>query len=411
MRTERLDIMNAAMEADPEVRIKYSSKAAYIANAWKKWQGESLGLERLGTLDKKRAYEERFEVWTADHPEYAGVLDRLQNAYDTKREASIAADFYMEGVFAIELIQLARDLATGIVAGRMPDVKVFYKNYDEAIDRKVACALVNEFVKNVSPEFTPVDFAVELKKFGGVDGYVDYIFDNSVFTSEEGLDNLMAGREGKELEEVLWNDPAMEFYGMFADVYLDKIAPVIAASDKVLQREYRTYMRGQMAFEPERNFYPDANLTLRVAYGSVEGYEPEDGVWHKPFTTLEGIIAKDNPEIYDYDVPEALRQCHAEKDYGRWAVNMGTEENPVYTVPVAFLATNHTTGGNSGSPVLNGDGELVGINFDRTWLSTMSDLEFDPAMCRNISVDIRYVLFVIDRIGGAGYLFDEMSFN
>ena len=126
---------------------------------------------------------------------------------------------------------------------------------------------------------------------------------------------------------------------------------------------------------------------------------------------MEGIIAKDNPEIYDYDVPEALRQCHAEKDYGRWAVNMGTEENPVYTVPVAFLATNHTTGGNSGSPVLNGDGELVGINFDRTWLSTMSDLEFDPAMCRNISVDIRYVLFVIDRIGGAGYLFDEMSFN
>lgn len=411
MRTERLDIMNAAMEADPEVRIKYSSKAAYIANAWKKWQGESLGLERLGTLDKKRAYEERFDAWAAGNPEYAGVLGRLQDAYAAKREASIAADFYMEGVFAIELIQLARDLAAGLVNGRMPDVKVFYKNYEENIDRKVACALVNEFVENVSPEFTPADFAAELEKFGGVDGYVDYIFDNSAFTSEAGLDNLMAGREGKELEEALWNDPAMEFYGMFADVYLDKIAPVIAASDKVLQREYRTYMRGQMAFEPERNFYPDANLTLRVAYGSVEGYEPEDGVWHKPFTTLEGIIAKDNPEIYDYDVPEALRQCHAEKDYGRWAVNMGTEENPVYTVPVAFLATNHTTGGNSGSPVLNGDGELVGINFDRTWLSTMSDLEFDPAMCRNISVDIRYVLFVIDRIGGADYLFDEMSFN
>ena len=184
---------------------------------------------------------------------------------------------------------------------------------------------------------------------------------------------------------------------------------MLEEADRTLAREYRTYMRGQMEFEPERNFYPDANLTLRVAYGAVEGYNPEDGVRHLPVTTLEGIIAKDNPDIYDYDVPDALRRCYEEKDYGRWAVNVGTEEEPYYTVPVAFLATNHTTGGNSGSPVLNGDGELVGINFDRTWLSTMSDLEFDPAMCRNISVDIRYVLFVIEKIGGAGYLIDEMT--
>ena len=146
-----------------------------------------------------------------------------------------------------------------------------------------------------------------------------------------------------------------------------------------------------------------------MAYGAVEGYNPEDGVRHLPVTTLEGSIAKDNPDIYDYNVPDALRRCYEEKDYGRWVVNVGTEEEPYYTVPVAFLATNHTTGGNSGSPVLNGDGELVGINFDRTWLSTMSDLEFDPAMCRNISVDIRYVLFVIEKIGGAGYLIDEMT--
>ena len=156
-----------------------------------------------------------------------------------------------------------------------------------------------------------------------------------------------------------------------------------------------------------RAFYPDANLTLRVAYGHVGGYEYADGEYHKPQTTLDGIIAKDNPEIYDYDIPQALRELYATKDYGRWATTIDGRR----TVPVCFLATNHTTGGNSGSPIINGRGELVGLNFDRTWRSTMSDIEFDPEICRNIAVDIRYVLFVIDRIGGAGYLFGEMDFS
>ena len=157
-----------------------------------------------------------------------------------------------------------------------------------------------------------------------------------------------------------------------------------------------------MEMEPDAVFYPDANQTLRVSYGRMEGYKPLDGVYYTPQTTLEGIMEKDNPDIYDYDIPQRLRDLYAGKDYGRWAVDG--------TVPVAFLATNHTTGGNSGSPVLNGRGELVGLNFDRTWESTMSDIEFDPAKCRNIAVDIRYVLFLIDKVGGAGYLLDEMRF-
>ena len=159
-------------------------------------------------------------------------------------------------------------------------------------------------------------------------------------------------------------------------------------------------------FDPGRAFFPDANLTLRVAYGAVEGYRYADGVYHKPLTTIEGVIAKDDPAIYDYNVPQRLRELCAAQDYGRWAAEIDGRT----TVPVCFLATNHTTGGNSGSPVLNGRGELVGINFDRTWLSTMSDIEFDPDVCRNIAVDIRYVLLVIDRIGGAGHLIDEMEF-
>ncbi len=171
-----------------------------------------------------------------------------------------------------------------------------------------------------------------------------------------------------------------------------------------IERWYRPYVKALMEWDRERAFFPDANLTLRVAYGKVAGYEYADGEYHRPQTTLEGIIAKDNPDIYDYDIPQSLRDVYSSKQYGRWGIDLDSRR----TVPVCFIATNHTTGGNSGSPVLNGRGELIGINFDRTWLSTMSDVEFDEDMCRNIIVDIRYVLFVIDRIGGAGYLLDEM---
>ena len=163
----------------------------------------------------------------------------------------------------------------------------------------------------------------------------------------------------------------------------------------------RTYMRGQMEFLKDKTFYPDANLTLRVSYGKVEGFEPSDGVVYLPVSTLEGIIEKDNPEIFDYDIPQKLRDLYAAKDYGRWEVDG--------TVPVCFLATNHTSGGNSGSPVINADGNLVGINFDRVWEGTMSDLAFDPELCRNISLDIRYVLFLIDKYAGARNILDELT--
>ena len=155
-------------------------------------------------------------------------------------------------------------------------------------------------------------------------------------------------------------------------------------------------MRAQMEFEKDRDFYPDANLTLRIAYGHVAGYEPYDAAYYYPVSTLKGIIEKDNPDIFDYDIPQVLRDIYAE----------GGRENQ----PVCFLATNHTTGGNSGSPVINADGNLIGINFDRVWEGTMSDIAFDPEICRNISLDIRYLLFVVDRIGHASYLFDEMVF-
>ncbi len=395
LRTIRLDIISEAQSKDVATRIMYASKHANIANAWKKWQGESLGLARRNTVAKKQAYEAEFEQWAAD-TEYEGILPALHTKYAELLPYAITRDYYNEAVYAIELMGLAspRNL-------KAESVEPIYKDYLASIDKAIAVEMLREFGENVAPEFVPEWYAERLAECGSVEAYVEWLFTNSRLTSAEAVKAARA--EGYDFE----SDPARAMRKAFDKVYIEKISPLYTSLNKEITELYKTYMRGQMAHQPERNFYPDANLTLRVAYGSVAGYEAADGIYHKPYTTLDGIIEKDNPEIYDYDIPQSLREIYASKEYGRW----GVELNGHYTVPVAFLAKNHTTGGNSGSPIINGKGELLGINFDRTWLSTMSDLDYDPDICRNISVDIRYVLFVIDKIGGAGYLLDEMTIN
>ena len=402
MRTMRLEIMNAEQAKDPATRIAYAAKNARVSNQWKKWQGGSKGLARLGTLDKKRAFEAQFTAWAADKPLYRDVLPKLRALYAELAPYAFARDYYQEAYQAIEMTQFAQNAAKGIFK---PDAEKagdgFFKNYSQTIDRLSTQAVLGEYVKNVPAEWTPAYFLEAVQKAGGVDRYVDELFEQSNFSTIEKY-KALASADSATKAAALQNDPALLLAEAFNTFYNTKVDGTYKRLNTEINTLYRLYMKGLMEMQPDRTFFPDANLTLRVAYGTVEGYSPVDAVYYEPFSTIDGIMEKDNPDIYDYNIPQRLRDLYRTKEYGRWNVDG--------SVPVCFLATNHTTGGNSGSPVLNGRGQLVGINFDRTWESTMSDYEFDVVKCRNIIVDIRYVLFVIDRIGNAGYLLDEMRF-
>ena len=403
LRTIRLDIISEAQSKDVATRIAYAAKHANIANAWKKWQGESLGIERLGTVDKKKAYEKDFAAWAAGKPQYAHLLDSMHAAYSEVIPHYFARELFNESIAGIEAFNFAYWLYSQQMQGvkltadmQAKGRKYYLSDYRVEIDKAIAKRMIAEYMARIPQSGIPQQLTDAIAKNGSVDKFVDEIFTGSKLLADYQL-----------TEKEIAADPMVQFASWFSkhvaanrDYAFRNLSNVPA-----IEKWYRTYMQALREWDKERAFYPDANFTLRVSYGTVTGYENVDGEYHTHLTTLDGIIAKDNPEIYDYDIPQALRNVYKSKDYGRWAI----EKNGKKTVPVCFLASNHTSGGNSGSPVLNAKGELIGINFDRTWRSTMSDIEFDPTICRNISVDIRYVLFVIDRIGGAGYLLDEMD--
>ncbi|MGM9742291.1 MAG: S46 family peptidase [Candidatus Cryptobacteroides sp.] len=406
LRTLRLGIQKKYMAQSQKVRIQYSSKNASVANAWKKWQGEVKGLRKMGTVKAKQEYEKRFEEW-AEGSVYEGITDTLVRIYSAMEPYSFATDYYAETARTVELARFALAVSA-LYDNGTPDsahiasaAESFYKDYFLPIDKESFMAAMGEFGKNMPAGFQPAYFKEMSENYGSMEAWADDLFRNSIFVSEEKVRNLSA-RDSIMVR----NDPAVRFAKEFDNWYFTGIRPKLASFDTRLSTAYRIYMKGQMDFAAaegnENDFYPDANLTLRVAYGNVAGYSPADGIWYLPNSTVRGILEKDNPDIFDYNIPQSLREICTSGNFGRWGVQDGQ-------VPVCFLATNHTTGGNSGSPVLNADGELVGINFDRVWEGTMSDLEFDPDVCRNIALDIRYVLFTIDRIGNASYLLDEMD--
>ena len=421
LRTLRLDIQKKHMSESQKVRIQYSSKNASVANAWKKWQGEVKGIKKMKTVQKKQEFEQAFDAW-ARGGEFDGVVGKIAKIYDELEPYAFAADYYSETARTIEMANFAAGIYSAYVQDKesgelsfnsnkaAASAESFYKDWYLPIDKECFVAVMTEFDNNVPSEFKPEYFKAQMKKYGNAQKWADELFSKSIFADRSKLEKLFKEDASQKTlakdRKAVEKDPATEFALEFAKWHDSDVKPHTTRLNQDLQLAYRDYMRGQMVYcrtqRVPKAFYPDANLTLRVAYGHIKGYSPADAIYYKPSSTMKGIIQKDNPDIFDYNIPQRFRDVYAAKDFGRWTDETGE-------VPVCFIATNHTTGGNSGSPVINADGNLIGLNFDRVWEGTMSDIVFDPEICRNISLDVRYVLFTIEKIGGAGYLIDEMT--
>ena len=421
VRTKKLEIMQNAMEKSPEVRIQYSAKAAGVSNSWKRWKGEIRGLDKLDAVIKKQEYEKRFMEWTGANPDrnlrYGKLLERYEKVYGEIAPVSLAQSYLREvffsyGVENISLVSGFSKLVSLIENGASPEEinKVleslrgrtagFFKNYDPATGDALAVAMLSMFEKNVPGEYYPEEYKKIMEKYNGnYQTWIKMVRKKSLFMDEEVLLGFLNSFKASDVKKIK-KDPVYMLAQSAGEAY-GKIRSDYGKLNQELESLHRIYMKAQMEFEPEKLFYPDANFSLRVSYGEVSGYDPRDAVFYKHYTTLEGVIEKDNPEIYDYDVPEKLKELYLKKDYGRYSQDG--------KIPICFLATNHSTGGNSGSPVIDAEGNLIGINFDRAWEGVMSDLMFNPEQCRNISIDIRYALFIIDKFAGAGYLLDEMT--
>jgi hypothetical protein len=420
LRTKRLGVIMASMETSPKIRIQYSAKKSGIANAWKKNQGVLLGLKRVGAIDKKKEFEARFQEWTASDNarslEYGRLLAQYRELVTAQAPYELALTYAREAGDAAEIIGFAgrfmplveaieKDAADDVIAelaGRIKSSVVgYFKDYDAATDQKLLAVMMEAYAHGITPDYQPgVLKQVSDNYKGDFVAYASSVFEKSIFDNEQEVNRLLDKISSKSAKKIA-GDPAFQMFRSLLELQKELINPGLARGQELIPELQRKYMKAQMEMQPGKLFYPDANSTLRVTYGKVDDFQPADGVRYKHITTLEGIMEKDNPEIYDYRVPEKLKQLYLARDYGQYAMNN--------TVPVCFIASNHTSGGNSGSPVINADGELIDINFDRNWEGTMSDIMYDPDLCRNISLDIRFALFIIDKFAGAGHLIQEMQ--
>jgi hypothetical protein len=413
-RTKKLAVWTEHMHQNRNVFLKYTSKRAGVANGWKKWQGEVRGLKMNNAVEKKKKFEQEFQAWANSNPDapiFSKDLLYKMQVVSASRDAAIATNEYIrEAVLGIELIaqaatldkllklmdaNLSAEKTKDSLAKLVKSTEGFYKNYDAATDQVVFTQLMPLFVEKAE-RFVPQYYFNELARNGNsYSDWADYVYRNSAATSA----NKMASISRTQII----NDPAWKMYNAIMDVRDEKILPALISYQDSLSRFNRLYLKAQMLKSKYKDLYPDANGTLRIAYGKVKGIDPEGPADYAFQTNLDEAVLKHNPDVTEFTMPAKLLELQNKKDYGRWAVNG--------SVPIAFVADNHTSGGNSGSPVLNAKGELIGTNFDRVWEGTMSDYYFDERWCRNISLDIRYTLFIIEKLGGAGWLLNELKFG
>ncbi len=416
IREKKLALMDEDMKASDEVRIQYASKYANVANYYKKWMGETRGLRRLNAVQKKQQQEEKFSEWVKSDAsrkeKYGNLLSTFNQSYANLAKVNLANDYFREAVMGIELLTFSNSFnallnaAESNTAARAIDrlkaqTTNHFKDYNLETDKKIFAALLQMYYQNVPKEFHPAALTEAVSQYkGNFTQYAADLYTKSALVSGQKTEALLASADANTTA-ILVQDPAFRLMNGFMEVYQTQILPVLTKSTQEIELASRSYMAALREMHQDKKFYPDANSTLRVTYGKVADYQPMDGVQYTHFTTLEGVMEKEDPTVEEFVVPAKLKELYQKKDYGIYGKDG--------VMPVCFIATNHTTGGNSGSPVLNAEGHLIGTNFDRNWEGTMSDIMYDPDQVRNITVDIRYTLFVIDKFAGAGHLIKEMT--
>jgi len=419
MRTLRLQGLKNEMDKSTEAKLRFGAKYISISNAWKKWIGVTKGVERTNAISLKQAQEERFSQWIMANPSkndgYDSLLYRFNHVYHQYGPLYLANDLGNEFLNSVELFSLAKNslshyyslvdssrLYSGVAIKNMRQTGLtFFRSGADHVDRLILSDLLRIYAENTDEKFHPDLYREIREKFdGNYTAYTDHVFRTSLFTDSLRFEKLMK-KSPKVIHNTLWTDPLPAMYREFVHNLLFKVHGKADSMEKDLSRLYRKYITGLMVMDSNRVFYPDANFTMRIAFGKVEGYKAADAISYISQTTLDGVFEKENPDIEDYRVFPKLKEVYAENNFGRWAENG--------KVPVCFIASNHTSGGNSGSPVINANGELIGINFDRNWEGTVSDYVYNSSICRNITLDIRYVLFIIDKVANAPWLIDELT--
>ncbi|MBK8955037.1 MAG: S46 family peptidase [Saprospiraceae bacterium] len=419
LRDKALKIMDKYMRADPQVKIQYASKYAGIANAWKKWIGENLGMRVSSGLAKKQKDDENFQSAVDSKPEFKAYRNfnaDLEFKYKRLEPFAYAREYYSETFFRnVDVVAFYR-MVSGLIdvyEGRGEETfnsrknaianqtDAYFKNINLTVDKEIFSSLLEQFHKEMNPAFVFSHLKEGLERHqNDYRKFTDELYASSKLMETASLRELML-LPYKEWIDLVKKDPVWIFYNEMK-FYLDNdINKLCGELEDEISELRRKHMAALLQVFPERRFYPDANSTLRVTYGQVEGYQPKDGVKYLSQTYLDGVLEKYVPGDYEFDVPRKLQQLYRDKDYGIYGENG--------KMPLAFIGSNHTTGGNSGSPAIDAHGNLIGLNFDRVWEGTMSDINYDRSICRNIMVDARYILFIIDKFAGAKWIVDEMK--
>ncbi|MFV8440891.1 S46 family peptidase [Flavobacterium sp. LB2P44] len=413
IRDKALKVADGFMRKDKAVKIQYASKYASIANYWKKWIGETQGLKKSNAVAVKRESEKAFQLKVTKagkEKEYGTLLTDFEKNYAEIAPYALAKDYFTETVlrntellstgyklYQLEQVyktkgeQAFKDRKKNVITG----LADFYKNFNATVDRNVFEQLIELYVAKSPKQFLPQ----HLIKVNATN-LASEIYTQSKLQNYASLKELLSG-DAQTVLTKLNNDAGYKLVKELADKYTKEVAPKYDEINLKITALQTTYMKAQLELNTERSLFPDANSTLRVTYGKVKGYEPKDATLYTPITYLDGVMEKYIPGDYEFDVPKKLVDLYNTNDYGHYGENG--------KMPVCFIGTNHTTGGNSGSPAIDSKGNLVGLNFDRAWEGTMSDIYYDPSICRNIMVDVRYILFIMDKYAGATNLINELK--